>query len=589
MTQEQTNRVPAIILLPLGVVNKLAPEEKALLIMFHERHIGITPELARELAPVLLRGTCPLFGFGQQICGRLAAVFNPEKKSVRSNDIAGWIKNTPEYTILRIISPLIVHACQKIREIQLFCDQTNLPTAEVDKNYHKKLSQELDQLCKTPDTTNYLRASSPDSWELFWQETAYMLRALNKPQMSSSKNDMPAVHPPTAAFLFRLHDEPKPKNDEIFRRLHDLVILTPDRKQGGIQDIRVGRGLDDIEDMVFSEWVNPSAVWQDRVINSGYLAIEREARKEKRRDMLFMGVMPAITRRQKNWQNPDQGKSELSAEFAKVCWFNFIAYVGQLLWQAGLTNSEFRWIEEDKFGRIHIESYILPNIYLKSDNPRLQDQAWVSTADWSTTRIDFLNRLQWLPHFVDKHTRYHPLSFFRRSQENVANNDPIEKIKNWLHTVHKYQLENADWDKVPEQNHPLVSALKAKGNKLAVADFLFAHEMIFMPTAIEGYNKHIAEMNKLKRQWYGQLKARIGFARNDQRRNVNVVWTPPAILPTKEAPEEEQAHPEWGYTAPQYRAAEKLISPTEQDVHAIAVRLVETWLDELAREITYAG
>lgn len=579
---------------PIEAKNTNRDRELAILITLHDRHIGITPDLVKELSPVLLEGKCPPSGFGRQLCDRLSDVLKTEKGGSKPDKIAEFIVNAPEYTILRIVSPLVFEACQQIGEAQLFCDRTDLENDAVTKDYHPKLSRRLAEFCKIStlldsntklDSPRNETKPSPDKWELFWQEAAYMLRAINQGQLITTekecKNKMPVVNPVTAAFLFRLNEKPKPKNEEVFRRLHTLTAPVQDRKEGGIQNIRVARELDDIGDMLYSEWMNPPVLWQDRVVNTGYLAIEREPKQEKLRDVLFIGTMPYITRQQTSVEYLNQDQSELSTEFVKICWFNFAVYMGQQLRKYGLVNSEFRWIEEDKWGRIRIESHLLPDIEFKFHMSQVQNlNLGDRETDWVETRKEFLNKLRWLPNFIDVHTRYK-----NDFSSNLSEQEITKKIIEKLTVTHRIQEENPHWDNLSNRRQPFTSAPKAKGNKLALNDFLFVHEMIFMPTLIEGKEQSADQ----RRRWNGKLVAATNLTRNERRHNLNITWIPPTILPIKKMAEDEPGFPEWALTAPQYRTRENLIPKTNRDINEVANKLVEAWLTELIREIKHAS
>jgi hypothetical protein len=69
------------------------------------------------------------------------------------------------------------------------------------------------------------------------------------------------------------------------------------------------------------------------LINNGYLALRRQAKREKLRDIMVVGLMPA------------EVQPGLSVDFIKACWLDFISRFGMMLVQNRRVRSEFRWLD----------------------------------------------------------------------------------------------------------------------------------------------------------------------------------------------------------------------------------------------------
>jgi hypothetical protein len=401
---------------------------------------------------------------------------------------------------------------------------------------------------------------------------------------------LPEADAATAALFYRLSELPEWADDQTLRRLHTLVtpLRTRHRQEGGVRGIRVSRRLEDIHNILLSEFMNPEPLLVDRLLNSGYLVFEREPKREKLRDMLLMGIMPHCVRRQ---SSEIMQQSQLSADFAKVCWFNFAAHLGLLLRRYNLWQSEFRWLEGDAWQRVHVESRLL--FQLEQGKDRVADIILDKTGDTRQQRHHFLERMNWLPGYLDTRARYEPLPGWNDPPDNNANSVPkgkaqspekqqLDELVAWVRQIGAQQKDSPDWSKFQAKSSSRQATL-ARPQKLAVDDFTFVHIMIFLPAVY-------------KEAWGGEARGLLNLAaqvgRNDPRRNLSIVWTPPLILPFPNQPngqqEPEKKESSWMYAAPYHS---DVISPFARQPRGpaeVAAALVTTWLDEIIREIKHA-
>lgn len=559
---------------------------EAILTALHDQHIGITPVLIASWLRTLRSQTPPeepWLAVGNCLARALIPVTKPRQELVQGIrlQLFNALDRAPLYTVLRLLTPLLASACRQIGYSYLFCHHNDIEfvQAKTYEAYHEKLVGIIKEMARERDD-----GVSP--FDLFWRDMAHMLN-----DRDSQTHGLAQAEPLAAALLYRLEQLPERPEDQTLRRLHTLVtpIRTRHRQEGGVRGIRVSRRLEDIHDILLSEFMNPEPLLIDRLLNTGYLIFEREPKREKLRDLLLMGIMPDITRRQCDEQLQ---QSQLSADFAKVSWFNFAAHLGLLLRHYQLWQSEFRWIEGDPWQRSRVDSRILRD--LQREKMRVSDIVLDRAGESRQRRHHFLRRMNWLPDFLNMRGRYEPLtgwndvpiedSRIALAQESETETEPkkiLRELVDWVRATQAQQKDNPHWKEAQRAALRQRPAAQSQNRKLAVDDFTFVHIMLFLPATY-------------RHEWGGDARARLNVAaqlgRNDPRRNLSVVWVPTTIVPPVEYDSDGKPLTRsdvWSFHAPRYPDG-ALLRRRLNDPAEIADTLVQAWLDELMREIEYA-
>lgn len=550
---------------------------EAILMALHNQHIGITPALVVSLVKTFwssknarqVQAESPW----SEICDCLVRALTPLDQltdsyiQVERSRVIYLLSQSPIYTISRLVSPLIATVCSQIGYCYLFSHQDDSVVVNA-KNYERYDSQLHEAIKRI--TQEHKREQN--SSELFWQDIVLML--VNE---STLNTPLPETDPPTAAIFYRLNELPEWADDQTLRRLHTLItpLRTRHRQEGGVRGIRVTRRLEDIHSIVLSELMNPKLLVADRLLNTGYLVFEREPKREKLRDMLLIGIMPDLVRRQ-NSKNLHQ--SQLSADFAKTCWFNFAAQLGLLLRQYNLWQSEFRWIEGDAWDRMRVESHIL--LEMKHKKRRSTDIILDNINQKHLQRHHFLQEMNWLPDYLDKRVRYHTLNGWNDlSSEPLVENKQLNDLTNWVRLARRQQDDNPKWQRLLAKHMPGQTAY-AIPRKLDFDAFTFVHIMVFLPALY-------------REEWGGGAQGGLNLAtqlrRNDPHRHLSVVWTPPIIMPLADAGNQDGHNiqeSEWAYSAP-YHPDRNALRRQPQGHAEVADTLITTWLKEVMEEIKH--
>ncbi len=369
----------------------------------HTRHVGIPPRLAAGLAEFLFWGWRPvgrtgypaefrlwstLFGALTRFGGERRRPASPLSAGRRGLRLEFTPRSCPFYTVLRIALPLIARACESkaVGECYLFGQEGYNVPPHFRKQYWKheeKLYKELERQTRTLAS-------------LFRHDRGLTAHGLSRrPWQAAPPPDggIPDTDAATLAFILGLDPElpepPRRRDWELPRRHATLNRSGFRPKEEGITGVTMTRRIDDFDDMVQSELLNlrPNLrpMFFDRLINTGYLAHHRPPPQQKKRDVLFAGVML------------EPARSE-SCMIAKACWFQCVVYLGTLLVKAGLVRSDFVWLESDRLGGLRAMKTSLELLPLKaSEIPAELPKEY---------RVRFLAGLRWMPAFLDFRTSY---------------------------------------------------------------------------------------------------------------------------------------------------------------------------------------
>lgn len=366
----------------------------AILSGLHSRHVGITPRLAASLTQAVLSPSSRRYQAPwKSIMETLRAVLRdlsdvsdalPQDRAVGEHGVvfgAGL-----SYTVFHIAQPIIEAACQYyLYETLLFCAE-DPETAVSPKDYRIYQDRLWDAVQKV------VYNPSNDLPLLFWKERAVMLESLTYRCFDDEHRVLPATDLPDMGIFLNL------KPDTGFSRQQDhRKLQMPDRQrlrerrlaEVGADGIRLTTRLEDLNHMLMSEHLYPELIHLDRLLNSGYWVIKRPPRPITLRHTLIVGLCPGVM------------LNLPASVLIKTCWFDFVLRFSHLLRSSGLDQSEFRWIEGDKFLWAREKSMLL------KDMPRIP--APLSEQNRGAYRHLFLKALGWLPAFLDSHAYYKPL------------------------------------------------------------------------------------------------------------------------------------------------------------------------------------
>lgn len=310
---------------------------QALLELAHSRHIGIAVELVAAIVPHLLaphsrfQPDNPWYNTFARLRRELS-----DRNQGATRDFGLVLQANPSWVVLRLILPLIQRIMRQQRRCFLFCEEDVFSPhgANTYRDYASAQSAALAALPEREDA----------QLEHFWEERAISLATLTSRLASPAAESLPDSQPLAAGMLLRLAPSPQPP-----RRPARNLRLLPSRnrrlrrsreKEGGFDGIHLTRRPEDLDGILLSEFTHPDFLLTDRLLNTGYFALERVPRRELLRDVCVVALVPPHL------------ADLATTNFAKACFFDFLARLTQRLRQARLTNSAFQLIEGDSHNRL---------------------------------------------------------------------------------------------------------------------------------------------------------------------------------------------------------------------------------------------
>lgn len=525
---------------------KVAARAKSILRTLHNRHVGITPKLAAGLA-VLLDETHSSYGRTTTwdiVVKRLLRESSGERQS-----FGVLLSAVPMYSIIRLVMPVVEEACHRVRLCFLFCGdsmETNTAAEEYDR-YSLNLETEIQRMATNTD----------DYFQLFWADRAFTLSTYSRRagDWEYMGSQLPETDPSALGLLLRIR--PYLQKSRSLPQLHrSLNVPLQHReisrlKEGGFSGIHITRRIDDMGDILLSEFINPPAVLADRIINNGFLAVRRQTKREQLRDVLVVGIMPGHV------------TPKLSRDFIKTCWLDFISRFGMMLIQSKQVRSEFRWLEGDALDRVSSSHFLLqdlPSLEIPPDGH--SDPVF---------RKDFLLAMGWLPHFLDTQRRFHPVSGRGTAHRRPVRPKPgSAAARDWAFRVWNTQKENLLWT-VHESSSSIFSR---RGDRVLDIDrFVYVHIMLFLPAAHREYE--IAEVSAAAQ--LGSLFNGFGLRTlPGRKRSVSITWVPDHV----------RASNQWAFDC--RGKHDSMLFPVQKtniNPGQIAGRLEETWRDQLIKEL----
>jgi len=514
----------------------------AVLSSMHNRHVGATPSLIAALIPALLDPAVRLEEDNpwQAVFARLLGGLDPDARvpagTRRRRALFGMVLSTnPMYCVTRIATPLIERACRELGRCYLFCEDA----AGTDVNAHQYTGYGR-------DLTKRLRQFALDpAHELFWREHAAALASFSRrfAQPSAAGATLPEVDPIALALLLRARTPPAEVRPRARRhRQVTTSLLHRDKRhkrEGGIDGIQLTRRIEDLDGILLSEYIYPEIIRDDRLLNTGFFAVQRRPRREKLRDVLLAALLPA------------SHDFRLEADFLKACWFELCAKLGFHLRGQGLLRSEFRWCEGGPEGHAHGDAFLLQSMVGMLPAGELGTPAGF--------RDEFLAALGWLPSFLDTRDRPRPLETTAPPlpSSRLPADQQFATLVTWASATWRDQREQSHW----QENQDTGPA----DQRLALDRFAVVHLMLLLP----------AHARPLESFSLSSLRADLGIGLKPGQ-NLSVTWVPAAL----------HSGPDWIFDA-RGKAGTSLFSSSERnfDGPKISARLVTTWLAQLTREI----
>lgn len=498
------------------------------------QHVGITPMLVGELVQSLRKRGEPVGKVWRTVYQRLLRTLEALAGERRGGTMGGIVLHAVpyHYVVLRLVIPLVDLACQRIGRSYLFCeDDGDISDSDYSK-YRSNLNESLVMLAEDD-------AQHPT----FWAECAITLRTMSKTGNWQSAENAPLPIPdPNALSLFLALD---PITEQGKRRDQRSLKLTNRRREvnprivdAGVDGIRQARSPDDLPHILLSEFMVPTVVRNDRLANNEFFVIKRPPKPVRLRDVLIVGVLPGDIR------------DEATRTFIKACWFDTLVWLSQRLRQSGLEQSEFRWIEGDRYGRWRSKSFLLeemPNIVLQQEMEQVR-----------AYRQQFLLTLRWLPSFLDQQASY---------ESGVATSG-WDGFKTWLRQSWHGQRENRHWQTTrqtrrrSDQVRFVDSTLSE--SPLDINQFAFVHLMTFLPTSLQ---------TQTQRTQLGEVGAVLRFG-SQPSRSVSLTWVPEPLQVTEG----------WRLDGRAWRER-RLVKPTADSLNKIAANVIEGWQTVLLKEM----
>ncbi|MGE3267761.1 MAG: hypothetical protein AB7P40_03365 [Chloroflexota bacterium] len=575
---------------------------------FHNRHVGITPWLVTQLVPVLLEpraGSTPSGSGGERgwylVLRRLVQEITPPNRGgVSMAQYHGGIAlgASQTYTLLKVLLPLILAACTDIGRNYLFAgdDTGTSVTAEA---YHQFMQQLATAILRRASS---VPAPDDETGEMerdpFWYEPASTLSGLVRggSQAGGRSRALPVVDPVDLGLLLRLRPRLTDSAWARRRRLSMPTSAAPGlrRRQEGYVGIHITHRDEDLPAMLLSELIMPKLVRLDRLLNSGYFALERTPRRQRVRDVLVVGMLPPSL------------AGRAGGDFVKACWVDCQLRLSTLLRQHRLLNSELRWIEGDTFDRFRLTTFHLDDIPLSDPSDTAVEMS-------QGRREGLLSAMGWLPDIVDERAHYQsagrpdleaeevsvpsppdPLSRLRErgghvsveSEDGALLSEPAGRsvVPEWVTTSWRAQQPrglHAEYTARYQARRQRARNGRPAGSGAAaeatpVDSFAYVHVMLFLPASLRpGLNGGLETAGSV----IGELRSRLGLGSRPDR-HVSITWVPEDLgTPT-----------DWVVDA-RGRIGQVLADPDEPDLaaldeHELAGRLVTTWLRQITEDLS---
>lgn len=557
------------------------PDEKreqrlalSILSVAHNRHVGITPQLAIGLARLLNplkkleEYESPwreIFMHLQKTSADLTGTSNPNSKTLMPY-------RSFQYTVFELAFPLVQLACYSLNKILLLSNDKNLHSGSLDDSQYRAYSQDLSNMILA--LINDKGHELGNMVQNFWKERAIALRSM----MLESKRLSVDTHPVTllsySKLLFDLKPATQYRYDDLIKRLrisHRPRLLDKRQSEAGSTSIKITRSIENLHRILKSELVYPDQLLDDRLYNTGYWSLNPPPKPVQPRDILIVAFFPHILTR------------STSGAFAKACWVHFLTQFMTILQQNELTNSEYRWVEGS--------SQLMETRTL---NVLIRDLPFVPAAlqaeggqerDFSTALGHFLEQSGWFPNGWDQRLGTQP-SETAITMQSDEESSTFSVIQEWVELAWKTQRESPNWQqqrtRMPlrvqsqserrENRETVQSEDRSKSNlQLKTEAFAYIHAVCFVPTKQEMQLNILDE--ELQAQEYTRWQQRL-----KRVHGLTLVNVPPVV----DSIEWSVIHP--GIAADFNSSFAKNEGESEQDYPArLSGWLIDHWFEHIAQ------
>ncbi|MCW2243156.1 hypothetical protein [Azospirillum canadense] len=527
---------------------------RAIVRYLHDRHVGLAPRPAGRLALALLgdgRGRRPVLSarrqgvadwvlaFERLADGVLPVADGGDGRAGRSP--ATIVPSAVPYALLdRVALPLAAAAQRQLGRCYLFGAEGHAAPADGARlldAYEADLDAELGRLCAG------LAAEPP---RLFWRHEGTDVAALSR-RGGPAAGGLPEADAETVMLLQELDPVLGPAVRRHARsvRPHRAALQASGARprEGGVAGIRATRSIDDVDDMLVSEFANERLILLDRLVNTGFLVRHRPPRRQNRRDVLLVGALPL-------------GARDAARRLAKVSWIDTMARLAPVLQSSGLPRSDFAWLDGDRLGGVAHGFAGLPE-----GRPLPGGDGWtLSPAD----RVRFVWALDWLPGLLDRRRTY-PDNLDPPQGEHA--DDVAAACARWTHGALAHALGGAP------------PAGDGDGRRPDLNDYGFVHVMVVLPHPTEGLEDGAA-----RSAVFAAARA-LGLDKG-RRQTASVLWIP----------ERADDLARWCVAfddGPLLRVMDALAPPAEApeggadapDPHRLAGGLIGLWLTHLHEAI----
>lgn len=515
----------------------------SIMLTSHNRHIGMPPEIAYDLAALLLpphaqdRLGRPWQAILARLRRELWRPLHQSQGSAAPASISGGLRlqDAPTYTVLRLAIPLVALACGRVGRSVLACgDEPEQQLSAADfAAYQSQIAAAIEAITMSDET-----APTDDPYASFWAELALTYTGrTSRPTAERASPALPEVDPVSLAWFLRLVPDPKPRLKDVDR---PRIVTTPLKRQrsrllnqDGVRGYKLTQRLEDLGSIVHTELLNPDLLLLDRILNTGYLTVERPPRYQKRRDVLVIGMLP-----------PSMAAHPL-ADMLKAAWFDCMWRFSSFLRGQQLLRSEIRWIESERADRAHSSSFLL------EDLPGLEQEHVLTPGDhWM-----FLKTLRWVPAFLNQRAR--PALLDRVGTQSLAAAPEVP----WCRAALAIQHDNPHFDQTTSQ--------RTRRWKETVEEFAHVHLMILLPSPIHQDRLEARARDNPQLQAWHRLRQHLG-TELPANMYMTTTWSP------AQSPEHA-----WMYITAG-RVLE--LQPASSAPKHIAASIEQAWLDQLIED-----
>jgi hypothetical protein len=348
----------------------------------YDAHIGATPLLATDLVR---------FRDGDGVWGPAAARLSSVQTDPRaglSHDERIW-RQAPLYALLsHLAMPVLRAACiAQGRSIVVGDRSFSHDATRIAQGDYSRYEQGLE------DAVKKLLATEEALGRAFWLGAAHhivnaLFRGMGMEALSGEHRAAICTGDLDGAFLsFLITAEPDfrgierrqiPKRAKGARATLDRSGIKP--KEGGVEGVLASRSIEDIPDMLNSEFLTPGILLTEKLISGPFLIRHRPPARRPKRHVLLVGACA------------DPADSD-GMRFAKAAWLQAAFRLAGWLSSEGLGNGEIRWIERAPGDGLQILRANTSGLVVAE--PDLQRP---STAD----AVGFYKGLRWFPGMGDR-------------------------------------------------------------------------------------------------------------------------------------------------------------------------------------------